>query len=253
MNRKPLLYVLLVVALLGVGYFIYDRFVANRTPHEFSQNATTTATTTPEEKSIQSMSTTTRYYELSYSVPNDNKVVAQSIKSRADKWLEETNITKVTNDEQAEQEFGIFEGLRYAYDSKYTIVDSTNYKSYVETVYEFTGGAHGATNNVVHILSKKDGSQIKSLSDIYNDTVYTGLSAYARKELPAQLAKKTIIISDFQDMFDDGTKSSIENWQTFYFKGDSLVIIFGQYQIGPYVIGINELEVPLSMLEKYKK
>jgi hypothetical protein len=251
--KKTHYIVAIVILASAFGYFGYNYFFADRIPHQFGENATSTATRTPDQTVIQGLSTTTRYYELSYDVPNDNNIVAQSIKTRAEKWLEETNITKVTDDAQAEREFGIFEGIRYAYDSTYKKVDANDYTSYIETVYEFTGGAHGRTNNVVYTFSKKDNRQIKSLTDIYSDTVYGALSAYSRKEMPAQLAKKTIVVSEFQDMFDDGTKPSKENWQTFYFKGDSLVLIFGQYQIGPYVIDIHELEVPLSLLDKYKK
>lgn len=253
MNRKYLSYIFLAVVILLAGYLVYNRFESKDLPHEFLETASSTATSTPAESIVESLSTTTKYYDLSYDVPKDNKIVAQSIKSRADKWLQETNITKITDDAQAEREFGIFEGLRYSYDSKYKTVDSGLYTSYVETVYEFTGGAHGSTNTVVYVFSKKDGKQINSITDIYNDNILSVLSSYTRRELPAQLSEKTIVVSDFQDMFDDGTEVRQENWQTFYFKDSSLVVVFGQYQIGPYVIGIHELEVPLAVLEKYKK
>ena len=253
MNRKYLSYIFFVVVPMGVSYFMYKHFILKQLTPEFNNNSSTTLSNIPQEKPVDSFSTTTRYYELSYEVPKDNRIVAQSIKDRAEKWLVDTNITKVTSDQQAEQDLGIFEGLKYAYDSKYKVVDANEYTSYVETVYEFTGGAHGATNNIAYIFSKKDGKQINSLRDIYNDSIYSALSVYSRKELPSQLAKKTIIVSEFQDMFDDGTEARQENWQTFYLKQNSLVIIFGQYQVGPYVIGIHELEVPLTVLEKYKK
>jgi hypothetical protein len=94
---------------------------------------------------------------------------------------------------------------------------------------------------------------VKSLSDLYSEAVYQYLSDYSRKVMPGILAKNDIKVSDIQDMFNDGTSPNKDNWSSFYFKGENLVIIFGQYQIGPYVIGINELEVPLNSLLLYKK
>jgi Protein of unknown function (DUF3298)/Deacetylase PdaC len=253
MNRKYIIYFLAIAISLLISILAYKYFFSNAPIHQFPESATSTATTTIPQKSIESFSTTTRYYEFSYDVPKDNNIVAQSIKDNAEKWLLETNITKVTDDSQAEREFGIFEGMSYSYDSTYKTIDSISYISYLETIYQFTGGAHGSTNNIAYLFSKKDGVQVKSLKNIYNDNIYNALSEYTRKELPAKLAKKTIIVSEFQDMFDEGTSSTQENWQVFYFKASSLVVVFGQYQIGPYAIGIHELEIPLSVLEKYKK
>lgn len=254
MKRKNIIYLLEAILLLVVAAFVYSYFNQDRLPHDFGSTATTSlATTTVDTPTITSFATTTAYYEFSYDVPSDNAIVAQSIKTRANKWLTETNVAKITGDAQAERDFGIFEGAKYVYDSTFKTVYATDNISYVETVYEFTGGAHGATNNITHVFGKNNGKQVVSLTDIYSDSIYQVLSDYARKELPAQLAKKSINVKDTEDMFLDGTEPIKENWQSFYFKGESLVIIFGQYQIGPYVIGIHELEIPLKNLTKYRK
>ena len=252
---KKIYYILGVLILIAFGYLGYQKY-SNRVIYEAgSLPSQTQATNTPSAATqpISSFSTSTKYYDFAYQAPTDNQTASRIIKDNADKWLAETNIASVTNDKQAENDFGIFSDMKYGYDSKYEKKEANDYITYLETIYAFTGGAHPNTVVVSHTFNKKDQTKNLGLGDIYSDKVYGVISEYTRKNMPALLNKKGIKVSEIQDMFNDGTSLNKDNWQVFYFDEKSITIVFNQYQIGPYAIGIHEISIPLSVLEQYKK
>lgn len=127
----------------------------------------------------------------------------------------------------------------YNLDIKTKIATTSRTISYVVSVYTFTGGAHGGTT--VHAFTYKDG-KLLSLSDVIPNVDYRALSerarAYFYKKLP------DVTRSDIEA----GTEARAENFGTWYLSGDSIVFVFGQYSIGPYAIGIQELPIPLVEL-----
>ena len=252
---KNIYYILGILILVAFGYLGYQKYSKSVVYDAGAHLNETPASTTPgvAAESVASYSTTTKYYDFSYQVPGENQIASKIIKDNADKWLAETNIVSVTNDKQAENDFGIFSDMKYEYDSKYEKKENAEYVTYLETIFAFTGGAHPSTAIVSHTFDKKDQSKQVGMGDIYNDKVYGALSDYTRKTMPALFNKKGIIVSEIKDMFDDGTSINKNNWQTFYFKNDVLVVVFNQYQIGPYAIGIHEINIPLSLLAQYKK
>ena len=251
---KKLQYVVLGLVVVAIGFLSYQKYGKDIVYDRAVLSDPVVSTSTIKiDEAASSFSTSTKYYDFTYTVPPENQVVAKIIKENADKWLTETNIKSVTNDKQAENEFGIFSDMKYEYDSKYEKKENSEYVTYLETIFTFTGGAHPNTVIVSHTFDKKDQSKQLSLSDIYTDKVYGALSDYTRKTMPALLNKKGIKVAEMKDMFDTGTTPDKDNWGVFYFKNDSLVVIFNQYQIGPYAIGIHEINTPLSLLAQYKK
>ena len=251
---KKLHYIVGSLILTAFGYLGYQHYSKSVLYKSEVGPAQTASTSVPEViQLISPLSTTTRYYDFAYQVPVDNQVAASIIKTAADAWLKETNIQSVTNDKQAENDFGIFKDSKYQYDSKYEEKENGDYITYLETIFSFTGGAHPSTVVSSYTFSKKDRNKEIKIADIYADGAYKILSDYSRKTMPSLLAKKGIKVSDMQDMFDAGTTPDKANWQTFYFKDNYIYFVFNQYQIGPYSIGIHEIAVPLPKLVQYKK
>ena len=54
-----------------------------------------------------------------------------------------------------------------------------------------------------------------------------------------------------QDWIETGTEPKEENFQDFGFTEDSLIIYFKPYQVGPYAIGAQEVEILFEDLDGY--
>jgi hypothetical protein len=51
---------------------------------------------------------------------------------------------------------------------------------------------------------------------------------------------------NIKDMILEGTAADVNNFDNWVVENDSLTIIFNPYQVGPYVMGIQSLSIPLS-------
>ncbi len=119
-----------------------------------------------------------------------------------------------------------------------TVATSSKTVSYILTLYEFTGGAHGNTA-VKTFTYDKDNTFIdekklfgeNNWRPVVSDITY----AYLKEKLKENTTDEALR---------EGTKPEGENLSTWYLKGDDVIFIFGQYQIGAYVLGIQE--VPIS-------
>ena len=201
-----------------------------------------------------SYSASSTYYTFEYKAPEENRFAADFITEKAQAWLSETRIQDIKTKKQAENAGIVLAGSScYEYNADYSVFRNEDYISYVWGVYDFTCGAHGQSYNLVYIEDLITKNRIQILTDVYKQDIYKFLSEYARKNLPSILQEKGVKVKEIQDMFDSGTEPTQDNFNTFYFKEDNLVIVFGQYSIGPYVIGSTELNVPLEILLSYKK
>lgn len=85
-----------------------------------------------------------------------------------------------------------------------------------------------------------------SLADLFNpgSDYLTVLSNFSRETL------KTLISPDYysEDFVLPGTEPTLENFQVFNFTKDKIVITFNPYQVGPWVIGPQFVEIPFSEL-----
>lgn len=112
----------------------------------------------------------------------------------------------------------------------------------------YTGGAHGYQNFVALNYDIKNKKEI-SFSDYLINTKrsFTEVQNIAREELVSKYASSTskdekeYNESIKQSIF-DGT-SKISDFETYTFTKNGATIYFGQYQVGPYVIGIPEVEI----------
>ncbi|MCE5221168.1 MAG: DUF3298 and DUF4163 domain-containing protein [Clostridium sp.] len=157
-------------------------------------------------------------------------------------------LTKVEEAEKTSKEyFGVLgqEKPTFPYEiySKYTITeDNSLLLSLYNDYYEYLGGAHGMTIRTSYTIDK-DKESLITLKELfvqgypYNDII--------NKKVMEEISKNP------ENYFDAGNvfKGISEN-QTFYIKGDDLVIYYQLYDIAPYVFGIPEFKIPLKLFDK---
>jgi hypothetical protein len=147
---------------------------------------------------------------------------------------------------------------KFSFFSNFTIVQSnSSYISFVLNYGGFNGGAHGYENIVSFNYDVKNQKNI-ALDELFpNDLQYlTYLSTTSRDYLTKQYAtvseedKKNSdpvalkeYVNNIVGMINSGTEPDIENFSIFTFIPDKIKIYFAQYQVGPYVIGMPEVEV----------
>lgn len=116
---------------------------------------------------------------------------------------------------------------------------NNNYVSFVTRLYYFTGGAHGITEVYAFNYDLKKDKEI-TLLDFLNSSqpAVEKLADLAKKDIAFQLEASGVPSDSFlQQMVEDGTKPTLDNYQNFSFSYDSLTIYFQQYQVAPGAMG----------------
>ena len=130
-----------------------------------------------------------------------------------------------------------------------SVYEDATHISFLLTVYQYTGGAHGTTT-LIPITYSKQTKKLLSLEEALQPTKkdwLAALSTEARKQLKDQVQKKTFT-SD-EDWINRGTEPTQENFEVFKLEKNSVRIIFSQYQVGPYSSGMPEIVVPRSLFK----
>lgn len=138
---------------------------------------------------------------------------------------------------------------QYTYSMKGRIENGQQSRtSYVLEIYQFTGGAHGAFAVIAETYNKS-GKEL-SLKDVLGTNVnYDRIAAVVRPILTAFIQERQASEYVVEEEFLDGTAPNETNYSQWYVKDDTVVFIFNQYQIGPYVLGMFEVPVSLEALK----
>lgn len=110
--------------------------------------------------------------------------------------------------------------------------------SFYMEYYQFAGGAHGMTYREPYTVNKNNG-EVLGIKDLFNEGYnYTDkINEYIKSE----------INKDKEKYFDGGADfKGITNKTPFYLSGESLVIVYGLYEIAPYASGIIEFKINLN-------
>ena len=186
--------------------------------------------------SIIEENATTTYTEIHISYPsilqNRYQEVFDFIQSTKDDFLSEYDL----NNQPDQYSTDIQENFPYELSISTKVSTSTKTTSYIIEVYEYIGGVHGETSittftydyfgNILNLNDILKGDYIKYISSLSRNYFYQNLGDDSQK-----------------DMIDNGTEPKPENFSSWYLTDDTLVFIFGEYQIGPYVIGIKEFPI----------
>ncbi|AOR22501.1 DUF3298 and DUF4163 domain-containing protein [Clostridium taeniosporum] len=155
-------------------------------------------------------------------------------------------INRVSEAEKISEEYfkdiNIKPTFPYEIISKYVIErDDDEILSFYNDYYEFLGGAHGMTIRTSYTIDKNKEEFIK-LNDLFKSG-YDYLSII-NKEIKKQIE------SHPEDYFDLGKEfKGINNEQNFYLDKNNIIIYYQLYEIAPYVYGIPEFKIPISLFK----
>jgi hypothetical protein len=169
--------------------------------------------------------------------------------ARFDTQLEGENIPKTP----------IKDDDKFTFYSTFDVIQSnSSYVSFILRYGGFSGGAHGYENNVSFNYDVKN-HKLLGLKDLFlNDSQYLNMiSKTSRVYLKKQFAtvseedkngfegEEAIkeYVKNMEDMIDSGTDPKEENFSVFTFTPDKIKIYFAQYQVGPYAMGMPEIEI----------
>lgn len=134
----------------------------------------------------------------------------------------------------ANNEYSNRYGLAADYEVK---LNNTKYLSVLQSIYTYTGGAHGNTVRYSMTLDQNTG-KVLSLPDLFKDDTYLEVlnnsAAQQNRELVYQEVK-------------------ITGSENFYLTDSELVIYYQQYEIAPYAAGFVEYRFPYEQLQALMK
>lgn len=114
--------------------------------------------------------------------------------------------------------------------------------------YQYTGGAHGLTEQSSYTFNLKTGEEYQLKDLVKSDADYIALiSDVVRHEIEAKV--KEGILPDYSI----APFEAIKEDQDFYLSHDAVVVYFQQYEYFPYAAGILEFPVEFSVLKDMLK
>lgn len=186
---------------------------------------------------------------LKEQMENDRLIAKDNWQTRYNLQTTEDNIPEQPNPEE-----------KFYFYSDFSIIQSnSSYISFILSYGAFTGGAHGYEVKKSYNYDLKNNRPI-TLADIYGDDedYLDKLSQASRqmlKEAHATISDEDRANSDpeaiedylenINSSIDSGTEPTEENFKTFTFTPSGIKIYFAQYQVGPYVMGMPEVEISI--------
>jgi len=131
----------------------------------------------------------------------------------------------------------------YTLETDYTREESTVSSTYVFSTYIYTGGAHG--NQFRSTVTFDKAGKLISLDTLFTDVpgVLSVIAAFAKEER---------LKTEFNtDMWLSGLDPSVDVYNRFIVRDDSLEFLFDPYEIAPYSSGLQKIIVPKSVYQQY--
>lgn len=126
------------------------------------------------------------------------------------------------------------QGGMYFYEIKTDVVQSNDdFISVVIHYGGYTGGAHPFQNVITFNYDVK----LQKELNITDFVTLAGASKTSRQMLMDKFKKDDIWDPSMEQMLNEGTIPTSENFQNFTFIPNQITIYFGQYQVGPYALG----------------
>lgn len=143
--------------------------------------------------------------------------------------------TRKNKDALAKQEYS----NRYDMFADYKVkLNDQHYLSVLQSIYTYSGGAHGTTIRYSLTLDKKTGEPV-TLRDLFDSDAYL----YILNEYAAQQNKDIYLYEPVK----------ITGQESFYLTDSELVIYYQQYEVAPYAAGFVEYHFPYTMLQSVLK
>ena len=114
------------------------------------------------------------------------------------------------------------------------------------TFYTFTGGAHGASGMAGTLVDLRTGRRAMPADVFLPDAPWQStLSEMARADLKQQFVERPGFDDALQPAKFDKLMTDAERY---LFKKDALVLLFNQYEVGPYAAGLYTVTIPYARL-----
>jgi len=155
--------------------------------------------------------------------------------------LFEESHSNLTSDEL--ERFGRDAIIAYDLQIDTQIATTSNTVSYIVSLYEYTGGAHGIT--AVKAFTYDKNNRFIGENTLFGDTDWRSVVS----TLSYEYLKNKIGDQTTDHVLREGTSPEGSNLDVWYLRDTDVVFVFGQYQIGPYVLGIQEVPIPREKLE----
>lgn len=128
---------------------------------------------------------------------------------------------------------------RYDMFADYAVkLNDQQYLSVLQSIYTYSGGAHGNTVRYSLTLDKQTGAPV-ALSDLFDSDAYL----YTLNEYAAQQNKDLFLFEPVK----------ITGQESFYLTDSELVIYYQQYEVAPYAAGFVEYHFPYASLQSVLK
>jgi len=240
-----ILAVFFVIALCAI--FLYPRYVTSPETSNTNQTTTTETAITAVDKQIN-------YKESPFNIEITYPEIAglddfnQKARNIIDTEISNFKTNSLENDAAVKET----DPVNYAdYPREYDLIISyskgeidNETVSVVFNVYNFEGGAHGATY-FIPLNYNINTKQIIKLADLF-----PGQSDYLQKISETCIKDLTTQISatmgEYMDVswISEGAGPKEENYSTFLINKDNIVFYFPQYQVAPYVAGDFRVVIP---------
>ncbi len=249
MNKKILIFLVLSVLILAsVGFLTYRNFIRPVVVKNIQTEKEYPLVVQKETEEKKHFVEIKDWYETKIDYPNNNKVVTDKIFGIWNDFAKENTLKDYKDGAEARKGLNInVDDLKYSFTADYEIATSTKYITYVYTIYNFTGGAHGSTTILPITLNQKN--EIVSVEEILPTNLLEKVSRVAVTKLIAEKTKrmkeyKEIYVAKDDTFLKDGVKPIRDNYSVVWPVGvDDLIISFGQYQVGSYAEGIYQIQV----------
>lgn len=219
----------------------------------------------------------TDFYSIKAEYPKDpwdkqgvmRQMVDYMVNLKKEEWRADGDLYKA--EQKISKDFPDRPKMKYELNISYVATSSTKMKtrSYVFSVYEFTGGAHGNTAIVSLNFTKDEQIKIEDAIDFNQEdylATYVSLANILKSKLVASLGENSneATIADglgLKYIKSDGTfdkeKCNCDgyyfpsNIQVFTIQDNGIKFIFGQYQVAAYVVGMPEVLVDWQEIKSY--
>jgi hypothetical protein len=263
--KKPTIFILVIIVLIGVfvGYEIrkantVDKNNAEQTItdedediEEDEENSTESETTTAESDEID-LSSADFYIEKTYTDVYANAKYPEIKNESNQLYIDELN--------QIIKEFVEDEAFAYSNtvnnSAELQISNPTINISYkvdhlenkiISVVFMVSNYMGGATDNQ---YAKTFNFNLDNSEEVVLLELFKTDSNYLEKI--AELSKEYLLNQSYSDelAINRGTEAKAENFDNFYFKDGSIIIVFDKYQVAPGAAGIQEAVISISELEE---
>jgi hypothetical protein len=190
------------------------------------------------------------YLKTSLQYPSISGMKDKSIETKLNQMFEKSALDFQKSIEESAKS-GYEEYLKdksipfYKYEAvtEYTVTyNKNNILSIKMPYYQFTGGAHGGTNQIGYNIDLNTG-KVMLLSDLFEkDFDY---KTFISTEILNTIKKgENFYFEDFEKVI-----KGIDKNRSYYIEDGNVVIYYGQYEIAPYAAGMPEFRIPFSKLK----